>query len=53
VLKPGAVALVSDYKKTGEYAGKLRGMGFAVERRWGSLIAFPPLRVVVARKPVS
>jgi ubiquinone/menaquinone biosynthesis C-methylase UbiE len=51
VLKPGGVALISDYKKTGEYAATLRRMGFAVERRWGSLIAFPPLRVVVARKP--
>jgi arsenite methyltransferase len=51
VLKPGGVALISDYKKTGEYAAGLRALGFVVERRWGSLIAFPPLRVVVARKP--
>jgi arsenite methyltransferase len=51
VLKPGGVALISDYKKTGEYAAALRRMGFAAERRAGSLTAFPPLRVVVARKP--
>jgi arsenite methyltransferase len=50
VLKPGGVALISDYKKTREYAAGLRALGFTVERRWGSLIAFPPLRVVVARK---
>jgi SAM-dependent methyltransferase len=53
VLMPGGVALLSDYKNTREYAAKLREMGFAVERRWGSAIAFPPLRVVVARKPGS
>ena len=53
VLKPGGVALISDYKKTGEYAARLRELGFAVERQWGSLSAFPPLRVVVARKPVG
>jgi SAM-dependent methyltransferase len=51
VLKPGGVALISDYKKTGEYAARLRALGLTVERRWGSLSAFPPLRVVVARKP--
>lgn len=50
VLKPGGVALIADYKKTGEYAERLRVFDFTVERRWGSLIAFPPLRVVVARK---
>ena len=50
VMKPGGVALISDYKLTGEYAAQLRELGFAVERRMGSLIAFPPLRVVVARK---
>ncbi len=53
VLKPGGVALISDYKNTREYAAKLRELGFAVERQWGSLIAFPPLRIVIARKPVS
>ena len=53
VLKPGGVALLSDYKHTREYATRLRALGFVVERRWGSVIAFPPLRVVVARKPAS
>ena len=51
VLKPGGVALISDYKNTREYAARLRELGFAVERRMGSLIAFPPLRIVLARKP--
>jgi SAM-dependent methyltransferase len=53
VLKPGGVALISDYKLTGEYAAKLRELGLATERRWGSLSAFPPLRVVIARKPAG
>lgn len=52
VLRPGGVALLSDYKLTGEYARWLTEMGFAVTRRWGSVVTtFPPLRVVVARKP--
>ena len=51
VLRPGGVALISDYKKTGEYAARLRELGFTVQRRWGSAFAFPPLRVVVAWKP--
>jgi arsenite methyltransferase len=52
VLKPGGLALLSDYKHTGEYAGQLRAAGFTVERRWGKVYAtFPPLRIVIARKP--
>jgi SAM-dependent methyltransferase len=51
VLRPGGVALLSDYKHTREYARKLAGWGLAVERKRGSLLAtFPPLGVVVARK---
>lgn len=51
VLRPGGTAVISDYKLTGEYAAKLRELGFTVQRRWGSAWAFPPLRVVEARKP--
>jgi SAM-dependent methyltransferase len=53
VLRPGGVALISDYKLTGEYAAKLRELGLATERRWGNLSAFPPLRIVIARKPAG
>lgn len=53
VLKPQGVALLSDYKLTREYAAQLAGLGFTVERRWGSVTAFPPLRIVVARKPAT
>ncbi len=53
VLKPGGTAILSDYKLTGEYAEQLRKMGFAVEKRRGSFITtFPPLTVVLARKPL-
>ena len=52
VLKPGGLLLLSDYKLTGEYAQQFRDMGFAVETKWGSFVTtFPPLRVVIARKP--
>ncbi len=54
VLKPGGIAILSDYKLTGEYANQLRRAGFAVKRRWSNpLYTFPPLRIVVARKPLS
>jgi SAM-dependent methyltransferase len=53
VLKPGGVALLSDYKLTGEYANQLRLAGFSVAVRWGNpLHTFPPLRIVVGRKPL-
>jgi arsenite methyltransferase len=52
VLKPGGMAILSDYKHTHEYAGQLSEAGLMVERRWGNpLYTFPPLRIVVARKP--
>lgn len=52
VLKPGGVALISDYKLTGEYADHFRNAGLNVTTQWGSfLTTFPPLRIVVARKP--
>ncbi|MDQ2765380.1 MAG: class I SAM-dependent methyltransferase [Pseudomonadota bacterium] len=56
VLKPGGVALISDYKHTGEYATEFLDCGLAVERRWANLkslvTTYPPLRIVVARKPL-
>jgi len=53
VLKPGGIALISDYKRTGEYADAFRQSGLIVDKRRGSfLTTFPPLTVVVARKPM-
>jgi arsenite methyltransferase len=54
VLKPGGQAILSDYKLTGEYAAQLQTAGLLVFRRWGNpLYTFPPLRIVVARKPLG
>jgi arsenite methyltransferase len=53
VLKPGGIALISDYKRTGEYANEFHNSGLIVEKRRGSMLTtFPPLTVVVARKPL-
>ncbi|HTF67514.1 MAG TPA: methyltransferase domain-containing protein [Edaphobacter sp.] len=53
VVKPGGVAILSDMKLTGEYAQELRKLGFEVKKRWGGVwTSFPPLIVVVARKPL-
>jgi SAM-dependent methyltransferase len=53
VLKPGGVALISDYKHTGEYAKEFRKAGLEIEKRHGSfLTTFPPLTVVIASKPI-
>jgi len=51
VLRPGGVALLSDYKLTREYAKKLESLGFTVKRKRGSWwMTYPPLMVVIARK---
>jgi arsenite methyltransferase len=53
VLKPGGIALISDYKRTAEYADEFRKAGLIVEKKRGSLVTtFPPLTVVIARKPM-
>jgi ubiquinone/menaquinone biosynthesis C-methylase UbiE len=54
VLKPGGVAILSDYKLTREYADRLRMAGLAVERKSADWFrTFPPLRIVTAHKPNS
>lgn len=51
VLKPGGVAIISDYKLTGEYAEVMRSAGLRVERRFPNLLTtYPPLRIVLAQK---
>lgn len=53
VLQPGGIALISDYKRTGEYAGEFGKAGLTVEKKRGNLITtFPPLTVIIARKPM-
>jgi arsenite methyltransferase len=51
VLKPGGIALISDYRRTGEYAECLREAGLAVTRTAPDFLhTFPPMRIVRARK---
>jgi len=52
VLRPGGMAVISDYKLTGKYAEVFAGEGFSVDWRgpfWRD--SFPPLKIFVARKP--
>lgn len=51
VLKPGGVAIISDYKLTGEYAKTFRNAGLQAKRLAPNFFTtFPPLRIVIARK---
>jgi arsenite methyltransferase len=53
VLKAGGIALISDYKLTGQYAAEFQQAGLQVEKKRGSfLTTFPPLTIVIARKPL-
>jgi SAM-dependent methyltransferase len=52
VLKPRGTVLISDYKRTREYAEELGRAGLEVKRQptnW--LTTFPPLAIVIAHKP--
>ena len=54
VLKPGGIALISDYKNTRDYVRVFRERGLEVSRSGMKLWAtFPPLRIVKARKPAK
>jgi arsenite methyltransferase len=51
VLKPGGVALISDYRCTGEYADAFREAGCTVTRTAPDVLhTFPPMRIVRAEK---
>ena len=51
VLKPGGVAIISDFKHTREYAETLRKAGLRVERKMPNfLTTYPPLRILLAYK---
>lgn len=52
VLKPGGIALISDFKNTAAYSRAFSAAGARVERSGLYLLdTFPPLRIVTARKP--
>jgi arsenite methyltransferase len=51
VLKPGGIAVISDFIKTAEYEKAFRSAGLRTERTSPSIFkTFPPLRIVTARK---
>jgi arsenite methyltransferase len=52
ILRPGGMAVISDYKLTKKYAALFAGEGLPVEWRgpfWRD--TFPPLKIFVTRKP--
>jgi ubiquinone/menaquinone biosynthesis C-methylase UbiE len=51
VLKPGGIALISDFIKTGFYKRIFAESGLKVSRTGMNLLSFPPLRVIKAEKP--
>jgi len=50
VLKPGGVALISDFKNTGSYARAFRQAGLTVSRKFYLLDTFFPVAIVLAKK---
>ena len=52
VLRPGGVALISDFRETALYATAFREADFKVERSaLGVFDTYPPTRIVTAKKP--
>jgi arsenite methyltransferase len=50
VLKPGGQAMISDFRRTSDYARVFQDANCDVEKQWGNVAAFPPLRTVIIRK---
>jgi cyclopropane fatty-acyl-phospholipid synthase-like methyltransferase len=53
VTRPGGRAVLSDFVNTRQYAAFFRARGWTVTTRWFPYDTFPPLRIVVADKPVG
>jgi arsenite methyltransferase len=52
VLKPGGTAVISDFKNVDVYTQELSAAGLTTEKRGPYLFdTFPPLKIVVAKKP--
>jgi arsenite methyltransferase len=51
LLKAGGVAIISDFKNTGQYAKVFRAAGLTVRRSYHPWDTFPPLTIVETRKP--
>jgi arsenite methyltransferase len=51
ILKPGGVAVISDFKNTAEYSKEFSKAGLSIEKKLTSYLkTFPPLTVIKARK---
>ena len=53
VVRPGGRAVISDFINTRQYAGFFRSRGWRVTTTWYPFDTFPPLRIVVAEKPIG
>lgn len=54
VLKPGGIAVISDWKHMSEYHDNFNQLGLKTEMRGANyLTTYPPLRILVVRKEVS
>jgi SAM-dependent methyltransferase len=51
VLKPGGVALISDFRSIKEYVAAFEAAGLDVQRLPLGMATFPPMRIITARKP--
>jgi arsenite methyltransferase len=50
VLKPGGVAVISDFRNISEYMGALTKAGLDVRKLPLGFATFPPMRILIARK---
>lgn len=54
VLRPGGVAVLSDFRNNGQYRRAFEELGWPVEQRWPHLLTtFPPLTTLVLRRPAA
>lgn len=53
VLKPGGIAVISDFRHTGEYYEVLADAGLTVGKQPLAWDTFPPLRIITAKKPTD
>ncbi|HEY0701597.1 MAG TPA: class I SAM-dependent methyltransferase [Candidatus Acidoferrales bacterium] len=50
VLKPGGVAVISDFRNIGEYVAAFRAAGLEVQKLSLGFATFPPMRIIKAQK---
>jgi arsenite methyltransferase len=50
-LKPGGVAVISDFRNIGEYFAAFTKAGLDTHKLPLGFATFPPMRILTARKP--